>query len=410
MLIKTHKFFNQLTQQALLDSVSGYVDKSKSLTREINRLRGKYGIDKVYRFDLGENADGFSSDVVTYLKQKENQEYLFDKLNEYPNASHIELRHQLAQHHSVARENIVLSTGLDSIIDLISRVFIDYNDVYLMPIPDFYLFESYSERMGGMPIFLPLKEENNYSWTQETLDEFCDLIGRFRPKIVWLSNPSNPSGQTIPSKTLKKIIDIAYNNNVFVVVDEAYGEFMNSHEESAIQLTKEYKNLMVLRTFSKAYGLAGTRLGYLISASNDIVKALLLHRNHFPVTQIALKLASIAIDDQEYIEETRKRTKRRRARLFKQLSELESFSFIPSTTNIFMLKNKYLTEDKLHMLLKQKGIFTSPLKISGIEKKDYVRVTIRNNHDNDIFCKVCNEIEEEILRSINTATYSTTTN
>lgn len=405
MLIKTHKFFNQLTRQALLDSVSGYVDKSKSVSSEINRLRGKFGIDKVLRFDLGENADGFSSKIAHQLKEDGVADQLISTLNEYPNVSHIELRQQLADHYHVLRENIVLSTGLDSIIDLITRVFIDSNDVFLMPIPDFYLFENYSERMGGMPIFLPLKEENNFAWNQDTLDEFCDLIARFRPKLVWLSNPSNPSGQTIPTQTLKKIIEIAYNNNVFVVVDEAYGEFMEKPEDSAIQFTHCFKNLMVLRTFSKGYGLAGIRLGYLISASNDIVNALLLHRNHFPATQLALKIASIALKDQDFITKTCTLTANRRQKLFSKLSTLDSFKFIPSSTNIFMLKNKYLSDDKLHLLLKQKGIYTSLLKISGIEKKGYLRITIRNDYENDLFYFICKEIEDEISHSINTKTY-----
>ena len=115
MLIKTHKFFNQLTRQALLDSVNGYVDKLKSVTSEINRLRGRFGIEKVYRFDLGENADGFSPKIKEFLEQPENQKQLFEKLNEYPNITHIGLRQQLAEYYGVERNQIVVSTGLDSI-------------------------------------------------------------------------------------------------------------------------------------------------------------------------------------------------------------------------------------------------------------------------------------------------------
>lgn len=401
MLIKTHKFFNQLTRQALLDSVNGYVDKTKSVTSEINKLRGKFGIDKVYRFDLGENADGFSPRIKKYLENEENQTKLFEKLNEYPNVTHTGLRQQLAEYYDVDRGQIVLSTGLDSILDLITRIFIDNNDVYLMPIPDFFLFESYSERMGGMPIFLPLEEENNYRWTGKTVEQFCDLISRFRPKIVWISNPSNPSGQTIDKNTLLQIIKIAHDNNVFVVIDEAYGEFFLSGDQSAVQFVQEFKNLMVLRTFSKAYGLAGIRLGYLISSSRDIVQALLLHRNHFPATQFALKTASIALEDQQFIEQTLLSTGYRRNRLFDQLNSLKTFRYIPSTTNIFMLKNNFLTDDRLHLLLKQKGVYTSLLKISGIEKKNYLRITIRDEEDNDVLFRVCKEVEDEIMQSIN---------
>jgi histidinol-phosphate aminotransferase len=406
MLIKTYKFFNQLTRQALLDSVNGYVDKSKSVTSEINKLRGKFGIKKIYRFDLGENADGFSPKINEYLRKAENQKVLFEKLNEYPNVTHIGLRQQLAEFYHIDRKNIVLSTGLDSILDLITRVFFDYNDVYLMPVPDFFLFESYSERMGGMPIFLPLSEENNFCWTEKTIHHLCDLIERFRPKIVWLSNPSNPSGQVIRPDTLEQIIKIAYDNNVFIVIDEAYGEFFKDANQSAIQFIHEYENLMVLRTFSKAYGLAGIRLGYLISSSKDIIQALLMHRNHFPVTQFALKTASLALTDQKFIQQTVVSTEYRRQKLFQDLLELKTFRFIPSTTNNFMLKNKFLTDEKLHLLLKQKGIYTSLLRITGIEKQNYLRVTIRSEEDNHFLVQKCHEIEKEIAQSINIDSYS----
>ncbi len=406
MLIKTYKFFNQLTRQALLDSVNGYVDKSKSVTSEINKLRGKFGIKKIYRFDLGENADGFSPKINEYLRKAENQKVLFEKLNEYPNVTHIGLRQQLAEFYHIDRKNIVLSTGLDSILDLITRVFFDYNDVYLMPVPDFFLFESYSERMGGMPIFLPLSEENNFCWTEKTIHHLCDLIERFRPKIVWLSNPSNPSGQVIRPDTLEQIIKIAYDNNVFIVIDEAYGEFFKDANQSAIQFIHEYENLMVLRTFSKAYGLAGIRLGYLISSSKDIIQALLMPRNPFPVTQFALKTASLALTDQKFIQQTVVSTEYRRQKLFQDLLELKTFRFIPSTTNIFMLKNKFLTDEKLHLLLKQKGIYTSLLRITGIEKQNYLRVTIRSEEDNHFLVQKCHEIEKEIAQSINIDSYS----
>jgi histidinol-phosphate aminotransferase len=406
MLIKTYKFFNQLTRQALLDSVNGYVDKSKSVTSEINKLRAKFGIDKFYRFDLGENADGFSPAINNFLEKPENRHEIFEKLNEYPNVTHIALRQQLAEFYNIERSQIVISTGLDSILDLITRIFFDYNDVYLMPVPDFFLFESYSERMGGMPIFLPLEEKNNFSWVDKTIEQYCDSITRFRPKIVWISNPSNPSGQTIPINTLYRIIKIAHENNVFIVIDEAYGEFFVDEESSAIRFINQFKNLMVLRTFSKAYGLAGIRLGYLISSSKDIVSALLLHRNHFPATQLALKLASIALEDQDFLSQTQLNTIYRRSNLFEQLRTLKTFKYIPSNSNIFMLKNKYLTDDKLHLLLKQKGIYTSLLQITGIEKKDYLRLTIRNEQDNNFLFKKCQEIDAEISQSINVDTYS----
>ena len=144
MITKTYKFFNQATKQALLDQVGGYIDKSKSVEKEIIELKNKYNLKKIYRFDLGENVDGFSPAIIDYLEDLYQNNTLFNKLNEYPDITHIELRKQLSSLNGIDKEQIVISTGLDSILDLITRVFFEYNDVYLMPIPDFFLFEEYS--------------------------------------------------------------------------------------------------------------------------------------------------------------------------------------------------------------------------------------------------------------------------
>jgi len=399
MLIKTYKFFNQLTQQALLDDIEGYVDKSQSVSNEIIKLQSRCGIEKIYRFDLGENVDGFSPNINNLFNNPFREKNLFDKLNEYPSITHRQLRQKIAQLHGILREQIVISTGLDSIIDLITRVFFEYNDQYLMTIPEFFLFENYSERMGAKPIFVQLEEKNNYAWTSETIEQFKTTIYRFRPKIVWLSNPNNPSGQVIPSEILLEIIKITQSYNVFIVVDEAYGEY-NPEKSSAAQFINDYKNLMVLRTFSKAYGLAGIRLGYLMTSSRDIVKAMLLHRHHFPAGQMAQKFASLALDDQNFIQRTINTTEKRKKILFKQLSELKTFELIPSLTNIYMLKNKYISDDKLNYLFKYKGIFTSLIKNNGSMNNKYLRLTVRTEDDNNYLVSKCMEIEQEILDSV----------
>jgi len=399
MITKTYKFFNQSTKQALLDQVNGYVDKSKSTTAEITEIKRKYNVSKVYRFDLGENVDGFSPSIMHFLEDLYREKSLFNKINEYPDITHRSLRRNLSELYSIKRENIVLSTGLDSILDLITRVFFDQNDVYLMPVPDFFLFENYSERMGATPIFLPLDEDNNYQWTNDIFWEFNDMIIKFKPKIVWISNPANPTGQYISGRMLEEIIKLTCSHNVFLVIDEAYAEYIGGSELSAARYIKKYNNLMVLRTFSKGYGLAGIRLGYLLCSSKDIVKALLLHRHHFPITQLALNLASIAIKDQDFLNNTRQKVTDSKNKLFKLLDSLNNFQYIPSNTNIFMLKHKVLSDIELSLKLKQKGILTSLIKTPSIEKKNYLRITIRDNSDNEYFFSALQKIENEDVNS-----------
>jgi histidinol-phosphate aminotransferase len=395
MIIKTIKSFNQFTRNSLLEKVNGYVNKSKSLEAEILRLKRKHNLKKIYRFDLGENIDGFSPKINEFLENLYKNEVLFSKIHQYPDITHLSLRERLGAIFNVPRQNIVLSTGSDSILDLITRVFYEYKDIYLMPVPGFFLFESYSERMGATPLFLQLEEKDNFAWTNRTFNKLLDLIIKFRPKIIWLSNPNNPTGQVIPDEDLHEIIKIAYSYNVFVVIDEAYHEFIGNPKDSAVKFTKKYNNLMVLRTFSKALGLAGLRLGYLICSNNDIIEALLLHRHHFPITQLSLNIARIATKDMVFIDKTRENTKKRRDILFKDLDTLPTFKYIPSSTNIFMLKNNLLTASELDKKFKRHGIITSQLNITGIAPNDYLRVTLRTEEENQFLYEVCKEIDNE---------------
>jgi len=385
----------------MFDSNDGYVNKTKSLSLEIARIKGKYGLEKIYRFDLGENVDGYSPNILDYLNRIKNNNKFVNELNEYPDITHRVFREEIARLHGIIRDQIVISTGLDSILDLISRVFFDYKDTYLMPIPDFFLFENYSERMGAIPLFLPLKEKNNFEWNQHTIESYNDLITRFRPKLVWVSNPCNPTGKLIPINIILNLIHIAAKNNVFIVIDEAYAEYIKGNDHTAVQFINKYKNLMVLRTFSKAYGLAGIRLGYLMSSSRDIINALLMHRQYFPATKMAITMASIAMRDQQFIEQSIDNIDSRKKILFDQLNHLKTFEYIDSDTNIFILRNKFLSDLKLKSIFKRYGIFTSHALNENNRNAYYLRITIKNETDNEYFFRVCTLIEKEIIQSAN---------
>jgi len=395
MIVKTIKSFNQITRNALSEKVEGYVNKSKSLEAEILRIKKKNNLKKIYRFDLGENIDGFSPKVNTFLENLHKNEVLFSKLHQYPDITHLSLRERLGATFNVPRQNIVISAGLDSIIDLITRVFFEYKDTFLMPVPDFFLFESYSERMGATPVFLQLEEDKNFAWSENTYYQFNELFMKYRPKIVMLSNPNNPTGQIIPEEKLIEMIELASSYSSFIVVDEAYHEFIGDPTDSIAKYSNKYPNLIVLRSFSKALGLAGIRLGYLICSNHEVIEALLLHRHHYPITQLSLNIARIALKDKNYLYKTQQNTIERRKLLFNNLKTLKSFKYIPSVTNIFMLKNKFLPATELDKRFKRRGIIASHINISGVEQNDYLRITIRTEEDNLYLFNVCKEIDKE---------------
>lgn len=396
MLQKTYKLFNQSTRQALFERVKGYVVKSYNKGNEIAAYGAKYNIKKFYRFDLGENVLGFSPMIYQFLLRFQHALREDVQLNNYPEVVHARLRRRIAEKHNIDPNRVVISTGLDAILDLISRVFFDPKDYYITLSPSFYLFEDYSERMGAIPIFIKLEEKDNFRLTRKKVDEIKESIAKFKPKIVWIANPNNPTGQVAKVKYLKEIIETADEHNSFVVIDEAYIEFLTSFEKvSMIGLARYHHNMMVLRTFSKTYGLAGIRVGYLISYSNDIVDAMLMLRTHFPVTQLALNMASMVLKDNDFLDNSRKQTKALTKSLFAQLSKLENFKFIPTYTNIFLLKHLYLSDKQLEELFIRHGIISSQVNFAKHEPNKYVRITVRFKEDNDYLVKVCETINSE---------------
>lgn len=395
MIVKTVKTFNQVTRNALSEKINGYVSKTKSLEAEIVRIKKRNNLTKIYRFDLGENIDGFSPKVNSFLENLHKNEVLFSKLHQYPDITHLSLRERLGATFNVPRQNIVISAGLDSIIDLITRVFFEYKDTFIMPVPDFFLFESYAERMGAIPIFLHLDEEKHFAWTEKTFSQFNDLFMKFRPKLVMLSNPCNPTGQIIPEDRLIQMIELASSYNAFIVIDEAYHEFVGNPSDSIAKYSNQYPNLIVLRSFSKALGLAGIRLGYMICSDQEVIEAMLLHRHHFPITQLSLNIARIALKDKNYLYKTQQSTNERRDLLFNNLKSLKSFKHIPSATNIFMLKNKFLPATELDKRFKRRGIIASPINMPRDMQNNYLRLTVRTDEDNLFLFDVCNEIDNE---------------
>jgi len=395
---KTYKFFNQSTRQAIFERVAGYVAKSYTKGDEIAAMIRKHKLTQYYRFDLGENVIGFSPKVYQFLLRLRNLPQHETQLNNYPEVLHERLRKRIAGRHHIDPNWVVISTGLEAILDLITRVFFEPKDYYISLIPSFFLFEEYSERMGATPVFVELSEEDNFAFTREKVSELKEQIIKFKPKIVWIANPNNPTGSVIDTVIIEDIIKLAADHNSFVVIDEAFVEFLdNIGSKSVIQFAGKYSNLIILRTFSKAYGLAAMRIGYLTSSSEDIINAIMMLRTNFPVTQLGLNMAGIALYDKQFLIETREKTISYAKKLLSNLNKLETFKYVPTSTNVFLLKNIYLTDKELDNEFKKKGIITSYISFPLKDVNSFLRITVRCEKDNDYFYKVCEEINEKYV-------------
>ena len=391
----TRKLMSDVTRRSLAAAVEDYVSKDVDEYAFIAQLRREHNLERVYRFDIGKHTDGYSDLILGVMQQADLAELCRQNLVEYPDNHYRLLRKRLSERYGLDPSWFVLSAGLESMIDHISRVFLQAGDKYLLPIPNFAVFEGFSSRVGGEPVYVPLEPGDQFQWTPRTVARIKELMTAQRPRLLWISNPANPTGQDLPLEWIEKLVVAGAAGGVAVVVDEAYGEYTDTDQGvvSACRLVERFPNLMVLRTFSKIYALPSLRVGYLMCSDRDILKAINLYRPMFPFSWFSLFVAQIAFVDEEHPQQARANTIKRRERLYGQLAELGSFIFIPSRTNTIMLRHRRLKASDLWQRLAQKGILAANLAgINGLQGQEFLRMTIRSEEDNDFFIAACREV------------------
>ena len=384
---------------ALGAETEDYISKDTDEQALIEQLKRDNGLTEVYRFDIGKNSDGYSDLIAGVLGEADLAELCRQNLVEYPDNHYRLLRHRLAELHGLDSAWFVLSAGLESMIDHISRVFLQNGDAFLIPTPNFSVFADFSIRVGGKPIYLPIGPENDFQWTDVTVETLKGLIITQRPKLLWVSNPVNPTGQHLSLRWVEELTAACAMQKTVIIIDEAYGEYTDTDREvlSASRFTKQYDNLLVLRTFSKIHALPNLRVGYLISSDRDILKSISLYRPMFPFSWFSLFLTGIASIDEEHVQNARQKLLVRRRRLYRQMETLKTFSYLPSQTNTLMLKNAYLKAEELWRELAKRGFLTANLnRVNGLRGHNFLRMTICRKEENDLFIHACRKIEQAL--------------
>ncbi len=323
------------------------------------------------RLDLGENLLGYSPKVnqtITSLSKTD--------LNRYANPSAQELRLLIAQVNHIKSENVLISESSNNLINYIARLILEPNDKALSISPSFFRFTQATLQAGGINVIHNLQPPNfdyHHSWRK--LEE---LATQPSIKLIWLCNPNNPTGKIIHLDQIKSLLS---KTKAFVVLDEAYWEYYDpNYQNSGTNLISQHKNLIVLRTLSKAYGLAGLRLGYLISHHENVSLISDYLGSLVMTSAVTQKIAQAAITDRNWLQNSQQQTKQLREKLVTTLNLNENIKVIPNShTNVVMAKH---TSKSLHQQLKNRGILTTNLNQTlGIKQQDYVRITIPNPDD-----------------------------
>ena len=292
-------------------------------------------------------------------------------VNRYPEILHHSLRAAIANYTNSRKEQIFVGNGSDAIIELLLKIFVKFGENVLIPIPTFFVYQYATKIVGGNPILV------------NRLDDFGldvpSLLQKVTPevKLIFIANPNNPTANSVSREI---ILNILNEVNCIVVVDECYYEFC---QETVIDLVDQYPNLVVLRSFSKSFGLAGLRVGYGI-ANETIVDYLYRVAKPFSVNAIALAAAAVALKDIDYVNSNIQKICQEREIMAKNLAQLGCFVYPSSTNFLFMGTHSLgIPSRQLVQALQDKQIFVQDCGLQAGLDEYFFKVSIgtpANNH------------------------------
>lgn len=276
------------------------------------------------KIDANENPFEHCKEVIDKAR-----EWLLDKdnLTRYPDTDHHSLREKLGQLYGVSKDHITCGVGSDQLIDYILKAFIEPGDKILAPHPSFSMYSLSNHLNHGITINYELNEDFSYP-----IDSIIELYHQYQPKIVFICTPNNPTGSVIEKDQLIKLLNVI---KCPVVVDEAYGEFI---QDEMISSTQKYEQLIVLRTFSKAFGLAGLRVGYAISGIEGI-SAINRCQAPYNLSGFSAKMAELVIEHIDYYRSAVEKLQTNREWLYEALKEIPVIDKVyPSRANFILIK------------------------------------------------------------------------
>ncbi len=303
------------------------------------------------------------------------------RVHRYPEGGCHYLRQKLSRALHLKPEQLVFGNGSDEILVMAVRAFVGPGDEVIIADPTFLIYEIASSAEDGRVIKVPMKQ------FKYDLEGMASKINE-RTKLIFIANPDNPVGTYIETKRLAAFLE-KVPSHVVVVLDEAYCEFAQSQRDypNSLNYLKHFQNLIVTRTFSKAYGLAGLRVGYSMSSAS-LAYTLNKVREPFNVNFLAQVAAVAALDDKAFLKKSIQTVEKGRRYLQEQLTKM-GLSFVDTYTNFVLFDLKRDSKIVYEKLLKQ-GIIVRPMGTWGLDT--YLRVTIGTMSDNRRFVRKLKKI------------------
>lgn len=342
--------------------------------KPIEEVKRELGIDDIIKLASNENPFGASAKAVEAMK------LAAESVSLYPDGSCFELRTAMAAHLGVRPEMLIFGSGGDEVIFQLAMAFVEPGSEIVQADPTFSEYGTASKIMDANIISVPLKE-----WTHD-LPAMLDKVSE-RTRLFVITNPNNPTGTIVPADEVERVLDKLPEQCV-LLLDEAYYEYVDDPAYTrSIEWTFQGRNVLVLRTFSKIYGLAGLRIGYGIAPSH-IIEALERVRMPFNVNSIAQAAAIASLSDPDQVTKSRQQNRLSKEYFYGRLDGL-GIDYTPTQANFVWIDTGRDSQWVFGELLKR-GVIVRTGDIFGCPT--HIRVTTGTDAQNERFIATLSEV------------------
>jgi len=342
--------------------------------KPIEEVQRELGLKSVIKLASNENPYGPAPKVLKAIQKASKQ------LNRYPDGDCFYLRKKLAGLLKVNPNQLIFGNGSDELIVLAVRAFVSEGEEVVIAYPSFLIYEIASTIAGAKIKKVPLKD------FRYDLVKMKKAITK-KTKIIFLGNPDNPAGTYLTQKDVQTFLR-GLRKDVLVFIDEAYFEYVHARDYvDSIKIMRSHKNVIVTRTFSKLFGLAGLRIGYGI-ADQELIDILNRLREPFNVNSLAQSAALAVFSEKKYYKDIVKKVENQRQYLYRQIGQMNC-KYIESCTNFILIDVKQKASLIAQKLLKR-GVIVRDMSFWGL--KTFIRVTIGTQRENQTFIKKLKKI------------------
>jgi L-threonine-O-3-phosphate decarboxylase len=333
--------------------------------KEISR-KNKIEYDKILDFSANINPLGMPTSVKKAIIEG------LDEVEKYPDITYFELKCAIGEFENINKENLILGNGAAEVLFNVVRGIDPKNTLILAP--TFSEYEEATKAINGTIIYYKLKEENNFYIQENILDYINSELD-----LIFICNPNNPTGVITSKDLLVKILIKAKKNNVIVLIDESFLDFIEVNL-SMISYTNEYENLIIIKSLTKFFALPGIRIGYGICSNASLKEKLEKISPAWNINILAEIATKTGLKDETYIRETLKFIKSEKKYLYNELKEIKQLKVYEPSANFILLKTLIKINLK-NELLKNNILIRSCSNYEGLDNS-YYRIAVRNHKEN----------------------------